>query len=98
MGTFAAILSRSVRSGAPPGFCASGWAAKIYLIYETSISTVENPPEAAAWVFESQFQQEWQGHIGQSSSRRPQAPAPLIRDSAAGAQKHRLSRSGARCA
>src|SRR6266566_6915324 len=41
--------------------------------HETAISTIENPPEAAARLFESQFQQERTSHPGQSPPDRPQA-------------------------
>src|SRR5690242_3158653 len=43
------------------------------MIYETSISTVENPAQAAARLFESQLIQARQGDPGAAPSRGPQA-------------------------
>jgi ribonuclease P protein component len=42
--------------------------------YEETISTVENPPQTATRVLESQLQQERQGDFAQSAPGRPQTP------------------------
>jgi hypothetical protein len=44
------------------------------LIYETTISTIENPAETATRVFEPQLQQERPRNPSQPSPRRPQTP------------------------
>jgi len=44
--------------------------------YEETISTVQNPPQTATRLFESQFQQERQSHSPQSPSRRAQTSDP----------------------
>ena len=49
------------------------------LIYEATIPTVENPPQAAARLFEPQFEQERPGHFAQSPLRRAQTAHPGIR-------------------
>jgi len=43
------------------------------LIYETTIPTVENAAEAAAWISESKFEQERQGDFEESAPHRAQA-------------------------
>src|SRR5208337_3636151 len=48
-------------------------------IYETTISTVENTPQAAARLFEPQFEQKRAGHAAQSPPRGPQAPHTRLR-------------------
>lgn len=42
------------------------------LIYETTVSTVENPPPAAAWLSGAQPEQERPGHTAQPPPRGPQ--------------------------
>jgi len=42
--------------------------------YEKTISAVENPPQTAARFLKSQFKQERQGHLTQSSPSGPQTP------------------------
>jgi ribonuclease P protein component len=64
------------------------------LIYETPVSTVENPPQTPARISQPQFEQERQGHARQSPSQRPQTPdAGLIFVSAPAAMPKRLGRS-----
>ena len=61
--------------------------------YEETISTVENPPQTATRILESQFQQERQSHSAQSPSRRTQALNPgltLPPTGMASATPHRL--------
>jgi ribonuclease P protein component len=61
-----------LRHPPPPGW-EVGQRARNKLIYETTISTVEDPPQTATRVFESQFKQERQGNPAQPPPRRPQA-------------------------
>ena len=49
-----------------------GHRIELNITHETSISTVENPPETAARISQSQFLQEWPRHSGQSAPRRAQ--------------------------
>jgi hypothetical protein len=46
------------------------------IIYETTISTVEDPPEAAARFFEPQFEQEREGDFAEPPPRGSQTPDP----------------------
>ena len=50
----------------------SGFSAGTKLIYETPVSTVENPAQTAARVSEPQCEQEWQSHVAQPPPRGPQ--------------------------
>jgi hypothetical protein len=56
------------------------WAGeRILLNYEASVSTVKNAPQAAAWVFESKLEQEWEGDFAQSPPGGAQAADPGIK-------------------
>jgi ribonuclease P protein component len=72
-----------------------------FLLYETSVSTVETPPETAAWVLEPKLDQERQGHTRQSPPCGAQAfdaGIKLMAQPGAGKLKlprsHRLIHSG----
>jgi len=52
----------------------SGFSAGRKLIYETSISTVKNPPQTAARVSRPQIHQKRPRHAAQPSPGRPQTP------------------------
>jgi ribonuclease P protein component len=52
----------------------------IELIYETTISTFENPPQTAAWLPCAQSQQERSGYFAQSAQDWAEAPDARIRN------------------
>src|SRR5712672_733632 len=83
-----------------PTACPVLWPGRRNLsIYETSISTVKDTPEAAAWIPEPQFHQERPGHAGKPPPERPQAPdAGLGKPGAWLANPRRAVCLGARCA
>lgn len=56
------------------------------LVYETTISTIENPPETAARFSRSQGKQERAGYSAESPPRRPEAANPGIDSQRMGAQ------------
>jgi hypothetical protein len=59
--------------------CAPSCRKPTELIYEATIPTVENPPQAAARLFEPQFEQERPGHFAQSPPRRAQTADACLR-------------------
>jgi ribonuclease P protein component len=65
------------------------------LFYETPISTVENPPQAAARLSKPEFHQKRPRHIAQSPSRGPQAPDPGLSRAVMAATPKRLPLSRA---
>jgi ribonuclease P protein component len=77
-------------SGAPDGECGSSrhYPGDRLLsglqIYEATVSTIENPPQTAAWVPEPQFQQERARRFAQSPPRWPQASHPGLKAVAQG--------------
>jgi len=57
----------------------SGFLPEMIKIYETPVSTVEDPPQTSARVSEPQVHEERPRHAGQPPSQRPQAPDAGLR-------------------
>src|SRR5258706_15509010 len=75
--------------------CSSVGADK--LIYETTVSTVKDSPEAAARLSKPQFEQERQGHFAQSPARGPQAFDAGLRKAAWPPIRRNVCAMAARC-
>src|SRR5215472_15798344 len=73
--SFDAILSRSSHGSFLSGrLLDTNLSTTDQTIYEATVSTIENPPQTAAWVFEPQLEQKRQSHLAQSPPSWPQAP------------------------
>jgi len=68
------MLSRSVSAVLPEAASRGhNFTGQRLTYYEETISTLENPPQAAAWVFESELEQEWPRHLAKSAPSGAQA-------------------------